>query len=420
MSAGRILMRHKKSFLLLPKPPLSLLLKLGICDLLHDRKVSFFIMASIVAVVAPLLLLFGLKFGIVSQLRAELIADPRNLEIRMLASAKLDDAWFQRFRQSAGVGFVLPMTRALNTIGDLYVDGRRFAENVELVPTAQGDPVLGNIKIPLAKDEVVLTASAASKLGLNVGDSVRLRAGRVFESRSERAQILVHIVGILPATAFNRPAVFLTLPLLVDIEDFRDGFNVEGSGIETGIPRQARNYFARARIYADRIESVESLAGQLLSEGIETSSRLAEIKSVQSIDKVLGIIFAVIAWIALLGCAASLVGALMANIDRKRKDLALLRLMGYGRSAMQLYVVMQACVLTVTAFAIGCIVYLFGSHLFNQTLGAFMAADQFVCRLEPIHFLIALSVSLLVAMIVSGVGANLVTKIEPAESLRDV
>ena len=413
-------MRRNDPFLRLPKPPLRLLLKLSISDLLHDRKVSFFIIASIVAVVAPLLLLFGLKFGIVSQMRTELLSDPRNLEIRMLASAKLDDQWFARLNQTPGVGFVQPMTRSLNTIGDLFIDGRRFVENAELIPTAQGDPVLKNIQIPVKKDEVVLTASAASKLGVSEGDTIRLRVARVFDNRSERAQISLRVLSVLPTTAFNRPAAFLTLPLLVDIEDFRDGFKVEGSGVETGEAPQARNHFARARIYADQLESVESLATLLQSEGIETSSRLAEIKSVQSIDKVLGLIFAVIAWIALLGCAASLIGALMANIDRKRKDLALLRLMGYGRRAMQLYVVAQACVLTLAGFVTGCFLYLFGSYLFNQLLGAYMPAGQFVCRLEPIHFLVALGAALSVAVIVSGAGGSFATKIEPAESLRDV
>ena len=413
-------MRQSDSFFLLSKPPLSLLLKLGIDDLMHDRRVSFFIMASIVAVVAPLLLLFGLKFGIVSQMRAELIADPRNLEIRMLGSAKLDDAWFAQFKKTPGLGFVQPMTRSLNTIGDLYVDGRHFIENAELIPTGQGDPVLNSITTPLHKDEVVLTASAALRLGVKEGDVLRLRVARIFENRSERAQIPLRVVGVLPATAFSRPAAFLLLPLLVDIEDFRDGFKVEGSGVVTGETPQTRNYFARARIYADRIESVESLSALLLAEGIETSSRLAEIKSVQSIDKVLGLIFAVIAWIALLGCAASLIGALMANIDRKRKDLALLRLMGYGRSAMQLYVVFQACALTLAGFVVGCLLYLMGSFLFNQLLGTYMPAGQFVCRLEPIHFFVALCAALLVAIIVAGVGGGLATKIEPAESLRDV
>lgn len=401
-------------------PPLKVLLSLGLSDLLHDRKVSVCIMASVVAVVAPLLLLFGLKFGIVSQLRAELLSDPRNLEIRMLASAKLEPSWFEKMQQSEGVGFVMPLTRSLNTIADLYVDSRRFAENVELIPTANKDPLLGGITIPQGRDEVVLSSSAASRLGVKQGERVQLRISRLHESRTERALIDVRVVAVLPPESFVRPAVFLTLPLLVEIEDFRDGFYVSGSGVQTGSASQPRTHFARARIYADNIEHVEALASRMSAEGIETSSRLAEIKSVQSIDKVLGIVFGVIAWIALLGCAASLIGALTANIDRKRKDLALLRLMGYGKLAMQTYVVMQSAVLTVTGFAVGCVMYLVGSQLFNQMLGEYMKADRFVCRLEPVHFVVALLGALMLAMVVAGIGGVVVTKIEPAESLRDL
>jgi len=401
-------------------PPYKVLFSLGLSDLLNDRKVSICIMASIVAVVAPLLLLFGLKFGIVSQLRAELLSDPRNLEIRMLASAKLEPSWFEKMQRSEGVGFVMPLTRSLNTIADLYVDSRRFAENVELIPTAVKDPLLDGVTIPQARDEVVLSSSAAARLGVKLGEKVQLRVNRLHESRTERAQIEVRVLAILPPESFARPAVFLTLPLLVEIEDFRDGFYVSGFGVETGTVSQARTHFARARMYADKIENVEAFANRMSAEGIETSSRLAEIKSVQSIDKVLRIVFGVIAWIALLGCAASLIGAFMANIDRKRKDLALLRLMGFGRVAMQAYVVMQSVVLTLTGFVVGCLMYLVGSHLFNQMLGEYMKADRFVCRLEPVHFFVALAGALLLATVVAGVGGVVVTKIEPAESLRDL
>jgi len=401
-------------------PPYKVLFSLGLSDLLNDRKVSICIMASIVAVVAPLLLLFGLKFGIVSQLRAELLSDPRNLEIRMLASAKLEPSWFEKMQRSEGVGFVMPLTRSLNTIADLYVDSRRFAENVELIPTAVKDPLLDGVTIPQARDEVVLSSSAAARLGVKLGEKVQLRVNRLHESRTERAQIEVRVLAILPPESFARPAVFLTLPLLVEIEDFRDGFYVSGFGVETGTVSQARTHFARARMYADKIENVEAFANRMSAEGIETSSRLAEIKSVQSIDKVLRIVFGVIAWIALLGCAASLIGAFMANIDRKRKDLALLRLMGFGRVAMQAYVVMQSVVLTLTGFVVGCLMYLVGSHLFNQMLGEYMKADRFVCRLEPVHYFVALAGALLLATVVAGVGGVVVTKIEPAESLREL
>ena len=72
---------------------LALLVRLSLADLWHDRKVSFCIAASLVAVIAPLLLLFGLKHGVVSQLQNELLSDPRNLEVKMLSSGNYDTAW---------------------------------------------------------------------------------------------------------------------------------------------------------------------------------------------------------------------------------------------------------------------------------------------------------------------------------------
>lgn len=401
-------------------PRLSVLLGLALRDLAHDRKVSICMMASVVAVVAPLLLLFGLKFGIVSQMRHELLSDPRNKEVKMIASDNLDQAWFERLRALPSVGFVMPLTRALNTVADLYVDSTRFVENVELIPTATGDPLLGDVLPPASANQVILTAMAAQRLGVKPGDTVRLNVSRQLNKVNERAQMQVQVQAILPGAAFGRAAAFVTLPLLVSLEDFRDGFQAPLLNVVKGASLRTRQHFARARIYASDIEQVESLAAFLTQQRIETSSRLAEIKSVQQIDRVLSIVFNVIAWAAVLGCAASMVGGLMANIDRKRKDLALLRLFGYGREAMLGYVVMQAMTLTALGFVLGFMLYGVGSVLFDQLLGVALSAGRFVCRLEPIHVVFALCAALLVSLCVSLFGGILVTKIEPAESLRDV
>lgn len=112
---------------------LGLLMQLSVADLWHDRKVSLCMAASLMAVIAPLLLLFGLKHGVVSQLQQELLSDPRNLEVKMLSSSHYDLDWLERLRQRPEVGFAIGQTRSLNTrptcrasVGALPITSRLF------------------------------------------------------------------------------------------------------------------------------------------------------------------------------------------------------------------------------------------------------------------------------------------------------
>jgi putative ABC transport system permease protein len=396
-----------------------LLAELASRDLWHDCKVSLCIVASLVAVIAPLLLLFGLKYGVVSQLNAELLSDPRNLEVRMLSNHDLGEDWFARLRAQPGVGFVMPLTRSLNTQADLLRDSQRFAANVELIPSGAGDPLLSGLAPP-SGDQLLLSASAAGRLQAQAGDSLRLQVLRKLDGRNQRGERRVTVAGVLPASAFGRPAALLSLDLLVALEDFRDGFAAPLLGFAEGRPAPARERYARARIYAGRLDQVSGIGTWLEAEHVESSTRAREIESVQAITRVLDLIFMVIAWTALAGCVASLAGALLANIDRKRKDLALLRLLGFRRAAAGGYVVIQAMLLTCLAFALGYVAYLSGSGVFNAALGANLADGGFVCRLENVHILLAFAGTLLITICVAGIGGLRAMRIQPAESLRQI
>lgn len=402
------------------RPGWGLLAGLATRDLWHDRKVSLCIVASLVAVIAPLLLLFGLKHGVVSQLRGELLDDPRNLEIRLLGNHDLDRAWFARLAAQPGVGFVMPLTRSLNAQADLALDSQRFVAGAEVIPSGPGDPLLGARLAPPQGDSVLLSASAARKLEVSGGERIRLVVLRKLDGNSERGQREVTVAGVLPETAFPRPALLVSLDLLVAMEDFRDGFAVPALGFASGRPAPPRERYARARVYAGSLDAVAPLAGWLEGERIETSTRLREIESVKAVDRVLGLIFAVIAWTAAIGCIASLAGAFLANIDRKRRDLALLRLLGFRRAAVGVYVMVQAALLTCLAFGLGYAAYLAGSMVFNRVLGANLAADAFVCRLENLHILLAFASALLIASLVAALGGYRAIHIQPAESLRDL
>ncbi|QVQ24454.1 ABC transporter permease [Achromobacter deleyi] len=398
-----------------------LLARLAVSDLWHDRKVSLCIMASLIAVIAPLLLLFGLKFGVISQLQQSLLRDPANLEVKMLSSGNFDAAWIARLQQRPDVGFAIGVTRSLNTQADLFRNRSAFVENAEVIPTDAGDPLVPPGALPLNGTQVILSAEAARRLDAKVGETVRLRVARRLDGVQERGELTLDVVDILPPARYARPAVFVALPLLVDLERFRDGRLVPRLGLETGLPDEGKAAaFARARVYASDIDGVEPLALWLAGQRIETASQLQQINNVRAINRVLTLIFGVIAGAALLGCVAALLGAFLANIDRKRRDLAVLRLLGFTSAGIGAYVALQVLALSVAAYAIGLLLYLAGSTIFNQLLSSSGATGDFVCVITPVHAALAFAICLAVAIAASAVGLRRAIAIQPADSLREI
>ncbi|QZP34304.1 ABC transporter permease [Pseudomonas sp. DR48] len=400
---------------------LRLLVSLALQDLWHDRKVSLCIAASLVAVIAPLLLLFGLKHGVVSQLQDELLRDPRNLEVKMLSNGNYDTAWIERLRLRPETGFALGQTRSLNTQADLLIGMQRFVEGAEIIATEPGDPQLNLSSLIPVGNQVILSASAAQRLQAKAGDSVQLRALRRLEGVNERGEMTLTVLAVLDGARFGRAAGFVAPPLLLDLERFRDGYQVSAFGIETGKPLgDLQPLYARARVYARDIDQVAPLEHWLNEQHIETSSRLADIDNVKAINHVLGLIFGVIAMAALIGCVASMVGAFLANIDRKRKSLAVLRLLGFKRRAVGGFVVLQALALSLAGYVGGLGFYAVGSHLFDYLLGSSQATGTFVCHITVWHGLAALLLTFLVAALVAVIGALRAINIQPAESLREL
>ncbi len=400
---------------------LRLLGSLALQDLWHDRKVSLCIAASLVAVIAPLLLLFGLKHGVVSQLQDELLRDPRNLEVKMLSNGNYDTAWIERLRLRPETGFALGQTRSLNTQADLLIGMQRFVEGAEIIATEPGDPQLNLAPLNPVGNQVILSASAAQRLQAKAGDSVQLRALRRLEGVNERGEMTLTVLAVLDGARFGRAAGFVAPPLLLDLERFRDGYQVSGFGVDTGKPQgNLQPLYARARVYARDIDQVAPLERWLNEQHIETSSRLADIDNVKAINHVLGLIFGVIAAAALIGCVASMVGAFLANIDRKRKSLAVLRLLGFKRRAVGGFVILQALALSLAGYVGGLGFYAVGSHLFDYLLGSSRATGTFVCHITVWHGLAALLLTFLVAALVAMIGALRAINIQPAESLREL
>lgn len=401
-------------------PRVSLLTVLAWRDLLHDRKVALCIIFSLTSVIAPLLLLFGLKNGIITQLHEQLLNDPRNLEVRMVGNGNYSVDWVEQLAQHKEVQFIIPLTRSLNTQADLVVNSQHFVSNAEIIPTSKGDPLLANVVIPIAEDTLVLSASAAEKLKVNKGDKLHLMLSRKLDGVSERAKRTFTVIDIIGDSQFSRPAAFVPLSVLMAMEDYRDGFQSPLFGITQGKQAKPRTQFAKARLYATNLDAITPLNTWFIQQHIEVITQKSQIDSVKAISYVLNVIFSVIVWVSLFGCIASLIGAFLANIDRKRKDMAVLLLLGFNQISVIFYVIIQALLLTCIAFVIGITLYGAGSLVFTSLLGTQLPDSAFVCQLAYTDMLIALSTALLIALCVAGIGAIRAVKIQPAESLREI
>lgn len=400
---------------------LVLLLRLVSHDLWHDRKVSFCIAASLVAVIAPLLLLFGLKHGVVSQLQNDLLSDPRNLEIKMLSSGAYSQDWIEQLQNKAEVGFAIGQTRSLNTQADLYVDNRRFVENAEVIPTAKGDPLLNDVSGDLRDGQVILSESAARQLSVKAGDTIRLRVYRKLNQLNERGEINVEVIAVLEKSRFIRPALFVNSSLLIALEQFRDGMYIPQFGLESGVvATDLPIVFAKVRLYARRVEDVALISDWLTKQRIENTGRITEIEAVKAINRVLTLIFSTIALTALIGCIASLMGAFIANIDRKRKGLATLRLLGFSNISIAGYVILQAFIVTTLAYVAGLGLYMLVSEIFNQVLISSQNTSSFSVEISFGHAVMAFLLTMLIAVFVSLIGALRAIRIQPAESLREL
>ena len=91
----------------------SIICGMALRDYWHERALSLCAVLALATVLAPLLILFGVRNGVISNLQERLLQDPRNLEIVPVGSGKYGKAFFEELRKRPDVGYVVPQTRAI-------------------------------------------------------------------------------------------------------------------------------------------------------------------------------------------------------------------------------------------------------------------------------------------------------------------
>lgn len=438
---------------------------LAVADFKHERMLSICSIFGLAAVLAPLLILYGVKFGVVQTLTSRMASDPNTLEITPVASGRFTDQHLANMRTVQGVAFILPRTRSIAATMNLTAvhEGASRQATVSLEPTATGDPLLGRYQAPtvtmvpwqeqkpdqanqagqaqgrsssllarrpeaddpgLREAGVVLSDGAARKLAVKKGDSLLGTVERSYGGHISRAYVRLRVHGVLPLAAQQKDTAYVPLELVEGCEDFRDGRAVPELGGENGWTGEARPEAARIypsfRLYADNLQAVTTLRDYLARNGVETYTHAEEIEQITTLENGLNLIFSLICLVACIGFFSSTTSSVLAAIRRKQRTLGLLQLTGFGKGQLMLFPLTQVVLTALLGTILAIATYVVTALWLNTSFAGSLQGLEQVCLLLPVHYGMAFLLSIVISLLAALCPAWRSTKIEPSEVIRDV
>lgn len=216
----------------------ALVLRLSLADLWHEWILSLCLMLAVAAILAPLLLLFGLKHGTIETLRYRLIQNPVNREIRPTISRSYSRGWIEALNQRPEVELAIPNTRQLSASVLVRLKGGKQETRMEIVPTAPGDPLLLQNQAPVpGEGQCVLSQEAMRKLGAKTGDTLVVTTARRRGGVYEKGVMELKVAGVADPRATTQGRLFVLLPVLEAMESYKDGEAVPAYGWPGSLPQ---------------------------------------------------------------------------------------------------------------------------------------------------------------------------------------
>ena len=599
--------RKKKTHYSISKVKQGLVYWLAMKDLWHEKLITINLVLGSAAIIAPLLILFGIKFGTIETMSNRLINDPKNLEIRPVSSRSYTPSWFESVEKNNRVEFVIPMTRQLSSSVQIQpLSSSKKAVTADLVATNKGDPLLlqnGGV-IPDEKS-CVLNHSLAEELGLKKGDILKCSVARYVKKKIQKASLDLKVAAVLSPQAGFIKSIYVPLKVVANIEKYKDGLAVpqwgwkgnisqaypvydgvfislpkpldrveqikllSGTGFayidainfkeakekagyafsNTGnlyfikpyknsinddnigslkiklrgkkaklyswvkpieatikndkieikikiaaLPQSikkvklktlymntqalenatirvqedkrelkmpisiqsidiessfsfmdaksagilallrqrdliydknidkfllSRRGYASFRVYAKNLQDVEPLKHFFEDKGINVSTQSERIHEVQELDKYLTLIFWLIATVGVVGGAATLSASLYSSVERKRKELSILRLIGLSGGMIFRFPIYQGIVIATSGVSIALLFFAIMATVINRLFQGHLQSGESFCTLTVMHITVVFVSAILLAVVASGIAAYKATKTDPAEAMRD-
>ncbi|WP_221288502.1 FtsX-like permease family protein [Amaricoccus macauensis] len=399
---------------------LGLTLRLALADLRFERVASLCQIIGLAALLVPLLILLGIKNGVLTDRTTALLQNPESLRLTIARTAAYPRALIDSLSGDPDVRFVAPHPVVLAVVSDFAgtAPGAPVVPRVSLLATGLGDPYLPADSAAPGPGEVWLSASLAGGLGASPGDRVTALMPPK-SGEPDGGALDFTVAGVIPAGTWGRVGALLNEADLFLIQDWTDG-HVQGADLDplrgNTTPRET---FPSIRLYAASVPAAFRLVDRLAAEGVPVGASLEEARALADLDHALTSSFRVVAGVGLVGYAAAFAASLWNNIGRKRRAISLLRLGGLGRAPAALLPVLQAAGIATLGWGTALLTYAAGAHLLNATLGPSLDLDGPVTRLGPSDIAASATAAMAVALAASVWAAIAVTRITPQQGIDD-
>lgn len=203
-------------------------LRLSVLRMWRTRATMICQVLALFAMMTPLLIILGLKYGIVQSMKQQILKDPSALEVRMTDAVRVSEDLLQKIRSWPETRFVTPCVGSLySTVNVSRIgDGESEEMTAEMIPTAPGDPLLQNTDLcEPERGQVVLSEKLAARLHVQAEEEVRIRVWR--NMRQEVFELTLRVVGVLPRQHLAGMALLLPLEGTIEVEDFV----IQGKGV---------------------------------------------------------------------------------------------------------------------------------------------------------------------------------------------
>ena len=190
-----------------------------------------------------------------------------------------------------------------------------------------------------------------------------------------------------------------------------------------------RASYAKARIFAKSIDDIPILSDELRSssEEIEVISKATEIEKLKKLNYFLNIILLTVSLIGVVGGGLALGGNFLLTIDRKRLQIAQLRLLGIGKKNIAFFLWIQAIIITSSAFMAATflsfvtkIVLAFYTKAILGDVIQVTNSEVKIFYLSWHDYLLAYACTLVFSSIVIVMGTKRANSIEAGEQLREI